>query len=413
MNKAQNLRPPKMTTFPKKDQGIILTTDDHLKLCDYVRSISELVESKNILFASKISNNRICIYLSSSQKVEELVSQHTSLDINGIEIGIRRLVNPAKRIIFSNVCPSIPHSILENLVKGIGLNMISSVSCLKAGIPGEEFSHILSFRRQVYVQPNEEITLPSSIVVKFEDTNYRIFLNYDDMTCYLCKTPGHIASQCPQQLVTIETSANPDTNENENLTESTETNEEVVVVGESPKDITPKKIAQEDLKKTIKINQKRQRDSWSSSSKDTTNMALIQDTDREFIRPKEPPRQTKKPKTEPNKTSLSVEEQLESGRHFYKRLDPPPQFSFEQLIYFFENTSKCPDPLSLAKEITNDVNELIQFITDLYPELKHKGMKQRCTKIRNRLQRQLENQNQPLTMTSDTDTDCSQSSLDH
>ncbi|KAJ3622559.1 hypothetical protein MTP99_003062 [Tenebrio molitor] len=68
---------------------------------------------------------------------------------------------------------------------------------LRAGIPGDEFSHILSFRRQIFIQPLEGGELPSSIVIKYDDTNYRIFLT-DDLTCFRCKLQGHTAANCPE-----------------------------------------------------------------------------------------------------------------------------------------------------------------------------------------------------------------------
>jgi hypothetical protein len=176
MSNPHNSNPTKMNPFPKKDQAIILSVDDNLKLGDYVTSISEIVEPKNITFASRISNNRVCIYLSSSQLAESLARQHKTIVIKGINISIRRLITPSKRIILSNVCPSIPHNMLEQLIRQIGLQPLSTVSFLRAGIPGEQFAHILSFRRQIYVEDNKDIELPSSMVLTFEDTSYRIFL---------------------------------------------------------------------------------------------------------------------------------------------------------------------------------------------------------------------------------------------
>jgi hypothetical protein len=81
---------------------------------------------------------------------------------------------------------------LEQLIRQIGLQPLSTVSFLRAGIPGEQFAHILRFRRQIYVEDNKDIELPSSMVITFEDTSYRIFLNHDDMCCFICKKPGHI-----------------------------------------------------------------------------------------------------------------------------------------------------------------------------------------------------------------------------
>jgi hypothetical protein len=118
-----------MNPFPKKDQAIILSVDDNLKLGDYVTSISEIVEPKNITFASRISNNRVCIYLSSSQLAESLARQHKTIVIKGIDISIRRLITPSKRIILSSVCPSIPHNMLEQLIRQIAKWFAATLHC--------------------------------------------------------------------------------------------------------------------------------------------------------------------------------------------------------------------------------------------------------------------------------------------
>lgn len=44
----------------------------------------------------------------------------------------------------------------ENALKYLDLLLASSISFLRAGIPGDKFFHILSFRRQVYVYSNTE-----------------------------------------------------------------------------------------------------------------------------------------------------------------------------------------------------------------------------------------------------------------
>ncbi|KAG5900223.1 hypothetical protein JTB14_008105 [Gonioctena quinquepunctata] len=60
-------------TFPKKNQAIVLHAEDNLKLFDYVKAIGDIIGAKHITFASKISNNRICIYLSCPNDVDELL----------------------------------------------------------------------------------------------------------------------------------------------------------------------------------------------------------------------------------------------------------------------------------------------------------------------------------------------------
>ncbi|KAH0818695.1 hypothetical protein GEV33_004096 [Tenebrio molitor] len=215
MDNPQTEQPPTMsnTKSPKKEQAIILAVTADLKLVDYVRQIANIVGAKHMIFASRISNNRICIYLDSVELVDSLIAQYKSVQINEYEVNIRRLITPSQRIILSNVCPSIPNEVLINEIKRIGYTTLSPMTHLRAGIREEEFTHILSFKRQIFVQPNDTITLPSSLVIKFEDTNYRIFFS-NDLICYLCKVQGHIASQCtaPPTQQDNAPEINPDTN---------------------------------------------------------------------------------------------------------------------------------------------------------------------------------------------------------
>ncbi|KAG5896292.1 hypothetical protein JTB14_008848 [Gonioctena quinquepunctata] len=75
-------------SFPKKDQAIVMHADDNLKLFDYVKAIGDIVGPKHISFASRISNNRICIYLANPNLVDDLLKSHSSVTINNNVINI-------------------------------------------------------------------------------------------------------------------------------------------------------------------------------------------------------------------------------------------------------------------------------------------------------------------------------------
>jgi hypothetical protein len=55
---------------------------------------------------------------------------------------------------------------------------------MKAGFATEQFAHILSFRRQVYINQDSVSKLPSSITVTLENTTFRIFITDDTVTCF-------------------------------------------------------------------------------------------------------------------------------------------------------------------------------------------------------------------------------------
>ncbi|VVC35232.1 Hypothetical protein CINCED_3A013414, partial [Cinara cedri] len=97
---------------------------------------------------AKISNNRFCVFLSSKVILDTLLEKSNTITVNDHTIPMRRLINPAKKIIISNVCPSIPNQTILNALKNIDITPVSEINHLKAGINLEGYDHILSFRRQ-------------------------------------------------------------------------------------------------------------------------------------------------------------------------------------------------------------------------------------------------------------------------
>ena len=113
--------PPTTAThvsFPEKDQAAVPSSVNETKLTEYsyVAAVGCLVQPKNVLFASTSMNNRICIYLKAKFLVDGLVTKYPSLTINNEEVGIRRLITPARRIItYFKRMSYIPHDSDSNL----------------------------------------------------------------------------------------------------------------------------------------------------------------------------------------------------------------------------------------------------------------------------------------------------------
>ncbi|KAF0755679.1 putative RNA-directed DNA polymerase [Aphis craccivora] len=166
--------------IPKKDQALLIDIDDNIPHKDYIIAIGNLVQP---------SIRRLIFYLRpvyrNSSLVNNLIDNNPFITIQHQQFKLRKFFNPNKRIILSNVYPNIPPDIIAN-------------EFIKLNIP--LCSPITLFRRQTFIQHDDLIKLPPTILINYEDTNYRIFLSDDSLTCYLCKAQDHIASYCLNQI---------------------------------------------------------------------------------------------------------------------------------------------------------------------------------------------------------------------
>lgn len=158
-------------TFPKKDQAIVSDAKEGISVEDYVEAIGKIVNPSNIRFISRISNNRICTFLASKSLVDEITEKHPTIKINSIGLEIRPLISRMKRIILSNVSPIIPHTVVSDALHKLGLKSFSAMSFLRAGLSKQGLSHIMSFRRQVFIQADDADKLPEALQIQFDDKN--------------------------------------------------------------------------------------------------------------------------------------------------------------------------------------------------------------------------------------------------
>ncbi|EFA12599.2 hypothetical protein TcasGA2_TC001839 [Tribolium castaneum] len=321
--------------FPSKDQAIVLGAVKDLKLVDYVAAIGDIVAPKNVSFASRMSNDRICIYLSNKSFVDQIISEHPAIKVKENVVNVRRLINPARRIILSNVCPSIPHPIVEEMVKRIGFTLVSKMSFLKAALNHEEYKHVLSFRRQVYVQPEDSFDLPSSLVLKYEDTNYRIFLNFDDV-CFKCRQLGHFAQDCPNVSHTDVGSKRPPTD-----------------------DISP-------IPDCVRSS-----DSYAEDDDDL-------DT----------PHPKKKKSCDSTESLTPTPKLLQPVRELVENAQYP--LSFSELIELMEKVVGENDILNLVSKYTDDIEGLLAMLFDIFPLVEHRSMQNRIKRTRKRIKKAYE-----------------------
>lgn len=394
------------TKYPSKNQAIIFPAIEDAKLQDYLLPLGEILEPKNIIYASRLSNSRICMYLTSQTIVDKFMNEHKGIiKINENIIQARRYVTPSERIVLSNVCPSIPNDILVKEMENIGIIPLSPMTHLRINASLPEFSHILSFRRQIFINP-PNITIPESILVTHEDTSYRIFLACDT-TCYKCKQNGHIATNCtfiptdpkipnvaetvpieqpihPPEVntpLTTTISEIPPTTSHISSTSTTAPQQRMhtsnILSDLNPTPTRPKRIFEETITPPNPEEQK-----------------TI-----EFKKPKESAANPKKKINLENNPQISLKE-------FINNQNPPMILDFNQITDLLENVKGSPDSINIVKNYTENMTDLIDMLTKIYPYLQERSLKTRSTKLRKTLLKHLEIQ---LSGISDDESDCSQS----
>lgn len=95
----------------KKFQAIDMNSIDGIKIEYYVYAVGDNTGAFNILY---ISMNRICVYLTNKGYVDELCNKHQKIHTNNTDINVRPIITHVKRLILSNVCPTIPNNTTEN-----------------------------------------------------------------------------------------------------------------------------------------------------------------------------------------------------------------------------------------------------------------------------------------------------------
>lgn len=182
--------------FPKK---IIFDIENvEIQLKDYIIEIEKITKPENIIFVSKISKKRMCIFLSTKDLANKLLQDNEILVVQGQNIKLRKLYNPDKRIILENVYFNIPHEIIIDALKEYNIKPTSPISILRVGLYIKGLIHILIFRRQMYISPEDVNKILSSLLINFENANYRIFLSNNELTGFLCKKIGHTSNNCPK-----------------------------------------------------------------------------------------------------------------------------------------------------------------------------------------------------------------------
>lgn len=130
-----------------RDLAIVIDSIENHTLEDYAVELAKVINPKDILYVSRISQGRICFYLSKKEIVDELTNEEKkiTLKVGDNTLPIRTLVSKAKRVTVSNVQPCIPTSVIQKHLNDLGIIPVSPITNIKAGIHRPELGHLMKF----------------------------------------------------------------------------------------------------------------------------------------------------------------------------------------------------------------------------------------------------------------------------
>lgn len=389
-------------TLPKKEHAIVFDSIDNIPQIEYIIAISKLTPPKNIKFASRITNNRFCVYLNDKNTVDFLVDNHPNIIINShTTIKIRRLINPAKRIIISHVSPDIPNENIISHLEYHKIQILSPITHINAGFHIPELAHIISFRRQVYIKPDDFEKLPKSILINLENTSHRIFLDDDSIHCFLCKRKGHTTKQCKNTPAEV-----PNTKINENVCNTFADTNDDTHTNRTPQNSTLTSLLDDPFSMEITPNDntlltpdttdKKKRPALSSTSSSLTNdtptsNSPTQDNISKEIISKPNTSKTPQPSSKKLKRNQSIEnivlkldEILEPTKPKFEEMSNK-KINYEQFKFIIENSLGVPNPSSILDDFNITCLEMIEVIEKIKPSINTPGIKNRLTRLCNSL----------------------------
>ena len=190
---ASSVPAPEPFSSMSRNNGTSFSALPDVSIHDYIKAFSTTTPAECIISASRISNQRIAVYLKSKENVFSAINN--GLTYNNTFIQINPLTLPTTRLTLSNVYPEISNQILTKQISAF-CKVVSPIKPIPLGFKDKNLSHILSFRRQVQVLIPPNVTPPDHLNFSFAGATYRVFLSTDAVRCFQCGEFGHVSRLC-------------------------------------------------------------------------------------------------------------------------------------------------------------------------------------------------------------------------
>lgn len=372
---------------PTKQQAVILDAIEGIPIQNYATAIGSKIGPQNIRFMSRIANNRVCIYVATKEIADTLIDTHKQVIINQHTILIRPLISRNKRLILSNVPPIIPQSTIIEKLKESGIVPMSNVTTLRAGLNNPGYQHILSFRRQLYIKPEDIKKIPNSWKIDFDETSYWIYPTLDNMLCFTCKEEGHLAKSCPTNtsFPTSHSINEPiSTNISDTAIQDVISHSNPTPTSATTPTITPSQP--EILIQNTTVSTKRQLSDSSSCISMPPPEVPKNNTSSPIKRAEIAPTKKMRVNSDQIEPAPLVDQFLQKINTIMSPNPSEYSLGFEQIAELFTKFKINKNLDQVLNECNIQPMEVITTLKAIYPSLKSKSHKQRLTSITNKLE---------------------------
>lgn len=181
-----------------RQHGIKVPVGVECSVEECVLAVGEVVGHSSVRSASRM-NGAVVLFLDKVEKVNAVVEH--GIDLNDSLIKVFPLVNPARRVLLSNVPPFISDDALKRELSRYG-QLVSAIKKIPLGCKSPLLKHVVSFRRQVFMILRSDIDeLNVAFKFKIDSFDYVIFATSESMKCFGCGKVGHLVRVCPEKKV--------------------------------------------------------------------------------------------------------------------------------------------------------------------------------------------------------------------
>ncbi len=147
-------------------------------------------------------NSAVVIFLETVEKDDLIVERWVVIEEEYFQVF--PLVNPARKVVLSNVPPFISDEIIERELKRHG-QIVWTIKKIPLGCKSPLLKHVVSFRRQLHmILKNDTEELNIALKFRIEGFDYIIFATTETMKCFRCGNQGHLACSCPEQIASLQ-----------------------------------------------------------------------------------------------------------------------------------------------------------------------------------------------------------------